>query len=122
VIETTPFYLRAPVTVVRLEKEFIMSRVIMYAAVAAMLVGPLFAQESKMNLGEGDSILIRPDGSVYKLATQLSAANHDSAIARGAEELSRDLMLYRHGAKLYRVNCTYIGEWKEGYPGTGNCQ
>jgi hypothetical protein len=19
-------------------------------------------------------------------------------------------------------NCTYIGEWKQGYPGTGNCQ
>jgi hypothetical protein len=109
-------------TVVRLEGDFIMSRVIMYAAVAAMRVGPLFAQESTMSLGEGDSILIRLDGSLHKLPTQISVADHDSAIANGAEEISRNLMLYRHGAKLYRVNCTYIGEWKEGYPGTGKCQ
>jgi hypothetical protein len=108
--------------VIRLEGEFIMSKVIMYAAVAAMVVGPLFAQESKMNLGEGDSIFIHPDGSLHKLPTQFSAENHDSAIANGAEEISRDLIFYRHGGKLYRVNCTYIGEWKQGYPGTGNCQ
>jgi hypothetical protein len=43
-------------TVVRLEGEFIMSKVVMYAAVAAMLVGPLLAQESKMSLAEGDSM------------------------------------------------------------------
>jgi hypothetical protein len=94
----------------------------MYAAVAAMLVGPLFAQESKMSLGEGDSILIHPDGSLHKLPTQISAANHDSVIANGGEEVSRERIIYRHSAKLYRVNCTYIGEWKEEYPGTGNCQ
>jgi hypothetical protein len=109
-------------TMVRLEGEFIMSKVIMYAAVAAMVVGPLFAQESKMSLGDGDSMFIRTDGSLHRLPTRISVADHDSAIAKGAEEVSRDLMLYRHGGKLYRVNCAYIGEWKEGYPGTGNCQ
>jgi hypothetical protein len=37
--------------------------------------------------------------------------------------------IWRYAAQESRMslgesdsNCTYIGEWKEGYPGTGNCQ
>jgi hypothetical protein len=103
------------------QKEIDMSKLTMLALAAAVVVAPaVFAEESAMPLGEGDAILISPDGTLHKSNTKVSAAQHEAALARGATEVSRGTMFYKHEGKLYSANCAgrYIGGWKEGYPGT----
>jgi hypothetical protein len=97
-----------------------MFTVMMLAAAAAMVGLPSLAQESKMTLGEGEAVLISPDGTVHKSNTRISDANHEAAVAKGANEVSQGTVFYRRGGKLFNVMCTgtYIGGWKEGYPST----
>jgi hypothetical protein len=99
-----------------------MFKITMLATAAAFVVAPVFAQESKMTLGEGEAVLISPDGTMHKSNTRVSDAKHEAAVAKGANEISRGTVFYRHGEKLFGVNCvgTYIGGWEEGYPGTEN--
>ena len=91
-------------------------------AVAVVVASPVFAEESATALGEGEAILISPNGTVQKLDSKVSGAKHDAAVARGAEEASRGAMFYKHEGKLYGMKCAgqYIGGWEQGYPGTEN--
>jgi hypothetical protein len=98
-----------------------MNKVTMLAIAVAMVVAlPVFAEESATTLGEGDAILIGPDGTMHKSNTKLSAAHHNAALRQGAAEVSGGRVFYRHEGKLYGVNCEgpYIGGWKSGAPGT----
>ena len=75
-----------------------------------------------MTLGEGEAILIAPNGTVHKSNSEVSATKHDAAVAQGAQEVSRGTVFYRHEGKLYGMSCvgSYIGGWEQGYPGTEN--
>jgi len=99
-----------------------MFKVMMLATAAAMVGLPVLAQEGKMTLGEGEAVMISPDGTMHKSNTKISDANHDAAVAKGANEVSRGTVFYRRGGKLFNVSCvgTHIGGWEQGYPGTGN--
>jgi hypothetical protein len=91
-------------------------------AVAVIVDSPVVAQERAMALGEGEAILISPDGTMHKSNSKVSAAKHGAAMVQGAEEVSRGQVLYMHEGKLYRMSCVgpSIGAWEQGYPGTGN--
>jgi hypothetical protein len=105
----------------RPEGELTMLKITMLAVVATVIAAPAFAQEG-MALGEGDAVFISPDGTVYKSNTKVSDNEHETALAKGAHEISPGTVRYNHGGRLYNVSCvgTYIGDWKQGYPGTGN--
>jgi hypothetical protein len=95
---------------------------ILAIAAAVVLASPVFAQESAMTLGEGQAILIAPNGTVHKSNSEVSDTKHDAAVAQGAREVSRGTVFYRHEGKLYGMSCvgSYIGGWEQGYPGTEN--
>jgi hypothetical protein len=100
-----------------------MNKVTMLAITAAVvLASPVFAEERAMTLGEGEAILITPNGTVHKSNSEVSATNHDAAIAQGAREISRGTVFYRHEGKLYGMSCVgaSIGGWEQGYPGTAD--
>jgi hypothetical protein len=99
-----------------------MFKITLLATAAALVVTPVLAQEGRMALGEGDAVLISPDGAMYRSNAKVSDARHNAALAKGANEISGGTVLYRHGGKLFSVRCTgtAIGAWKEGYPGTEN--
>lgn len=99
-----------------------MFKITLFAAVAVLVVTPVLAQQSKMALGEGEAVLISPDGAMYRSNVKISDAKHAAAVATGAREVSGGTVLYRHGGKLFSVRCTGmdIGAWEEGYPGTEN--
>jgi hypothetical protein len=46
-----------------------MLKTIMLAAAAVVIAAPVLAQESKMILGEGESVFISPDGTLHKSNT-----------------------------------------------------
>jgi hypothetical protein len=61
---------------------------------------------------------------VHKSHTKVSTANHEAALAKGAKEVSRGAVIYKHEGKLYSLSCvgSDIGGWEQGYPGTEkNC-
>ena len=97
-------------------------KVTLLAAATALVVSPVFAQESKMTLGDGEAVLVGPDGAMHKSNTKISDAQHKAALAKGAKENSNGTAFYRYGGKLYNVSCVgpYIGDWKQGYPNTEN--
>ena len=99
-----------------------MRKVTLLATATALVVAPAFAQESKMPLGEGEAVLVGPDGTMHKSNTTISEAHHRAALAKGAHEISNGTAFYRYGGKLYNVSCVgqYIGGWKQGYPNTEN--
>jgi hypothetical protein len=99
-----------------------MFKITLFATAAALAVTPVLAQEGRMALGEGDAVLISPDGAMYRSNVRISDAKHNAALAKGANEISGGTVLYRHGGKLFSMRCTGtdIGAWKEGYPGTEN--
>ena len=104
-----------------IEKEIGMKKIVALAiAVSVIFASPVFAQEREIALGEGDAFMIWPDGSMHKSNTKVSDAKHDSALATGANEISRGRVYYKHGGKLYSLGCRgrYIGGWEQGYPGT----
>jgi hypothetical protein len=91
-------------------------------AVAVVVASPVFAEESATALGEGEAILISPNGSVHKSDSKVSGTKHDAAVAQGAEEVSRGTVFYKHEGKLYSIRCVgpNIGAWEQGYPGSEN--
>jgi hypothetical protein len=99
-----------------------MRKVTLVATTTALVVAPVFAQESKMTLGDGEAVLVGPDGTMHKSNTIISDAHHRAALAKGANEISNGTAFYRYGEKLYNVSCVgpYIGGWKQGYPNTEN--
>jgi hypothetical protein len=99
-----------------------MFKVTLFATAAALVVTPVLAQQGRMALGEGEAVLISPDGAMYRSTVKVSDAKHQAAVAKGASEVSAGTVLYRHGGKLFTVRCTGtdIGAWEEGYPGTEN--
>jgi hypothetical protein len=100
-----------------------MNKIAMFAIAGAVVVAlPVFAEESAMTLGEGEAIMISPNGTMHKSNSKVSAAKHDAAVAQGAEEVSRGTVFYMHEGKFYRMSCvgSSIGGWEQGYPGTGN--
>ncbi len=99
-----------------------MFKITLFATAAVLVVTPVLAQQGRMGLGEGEAVLISPDGAIYRSNVQVSEARHAAAVAKGASEVSGATVLYRHGGKLFSVRCTGtdIGAWKEGYPGTQN--
>jgi hypothetical protein len=90
-------------------------------AITGIISSAAFAQENTIPFENGDAIVISPNGTVQKLNTRVSTADHEAALARGARELSRGATIYKHEGKL-GSNCVgpYIGDWKHGYPGTEN--
>jgi hypothetical protein len=99
-----------------------MFKIMLFATAAALAVTPVLAQEGRMALGEGDAVMISPDGAVHRSNVKVTGAKHDAAVAKGASEISGGTVLYKHGGKLFRVSCkgTDIGAWEQGYPGTEN--
>ena len=99
-----------------------MRKVMLVATATALVVSPVFAQESKMTLGDGEAVLVGPDGAMHKANSKISDAQHKAALAKGAKETSNGTAFYRYGGKLYNVSCVgpYIGGWKQGYPNTEN--
>ena len=99
-----------------------MRNVALVATATALVFAPVFAQESKMTLGEGEAVLVGPDGTMHKSNTTISDAHHRAALAKGANEISHSTVFYRYGGKLYNVSCVgpYIGGWNQGYPNTEN--
>jgi len=99
-----------------------MFKVTLFATAAALVVTPVLAQQGRMALGEGEAVLISPDGAMSRSTVKVSDAKHQAAVAKGASEVSAGTVLYRHGGKLFTVRCTGtdIGAWEEGYPGTEN--
>ena len=91
-------------------------------AVALVIASPVFAEESTLPFGEGEAIMISPNGTVQKSNTKVSDEKHRAALTKGANEISRGTVFYRHEGKLYSVSCvgSAIGGWKQGYPGTEN--
>jgi hypothetical protein len=91
-------------------------------AVTGVIASAVFAEESTIPFGDGEAILISPNGTVHKSHTKVSAANHEAALAKGAKEVSRGAVIYKHEGKLYSVGCagSDIGGWEQGYPGTEN--
>jgi hypothetical protein len=91
-------------------------------AVAGVFASAVFAEESSIPFGDGEAILISPNGTVHKSNTKVSATNHEAALANGAREISRGMVIYKHEGKLYTMSCvgSEIGGWKQGYPGTEN--
>ena len=43
-----------------------MRKVTLVATATALVVAPVFAQESKMTLGDGEAVLVGPDGTMHK--------------------------------------------------------
>lgn len=99
-----------------------MFKIMLFATAAALAVTPVLAQEGRMALGEGEAVLISPDGAMHRSNVKVSDAKHEAALAKGASEVSGGTVLYRHGGKLFSVRCTGtdIGAWEQGYPGTQN--
>jgi hypothetical protein len=99
-----------------------MFKITLLATAAVLAVTPVLAQEGRMALGEGDAVMVSPDGTMYRSNVKISDARHNAALAKGANEISGGTVFYRHGGKLFSVRCmgTDIGAWKEGYPGTEN--
>jgi hypothetical protein len=91
-------------------------------AVTGVISSAAFAEESMIPFDDGEAILFSPNGTVHRSNTRVSIVEHEAALARGAKELSRGTVIYRHQGKLYGSNCvgSYIGDWKHGYPGTEN--
>ena len=87
-------------------------------AIAVVVASPILAQQPPMNLDEGEAILISPKGTVHKSNTKVSATKHQGAVAKGAKEVTRGTVFYRHAGKLYmQVNTTEDNsDWEEGYP------
>jgi hypothetical protein len=91
-------------------------------AVTGVIASAVFAEESTIPFGEGEAILISPNGTVHKSHNKVSTANHEAALAKGAKEVSRGAVIYKHEGKLYSMSCvgSDIGGWEQGYPGTEN--
>jgi hypothetical protein len=91
-------------------------------ALTGVISSAAFAEEGTIPFENGEAILISPNGTVHKSNTKFSTADHEAALANGAKELSRGAMIYKHERKLYGSGCpgSYIGGWKQGYPGTNN--
>jgi hypothetical protein len=91
-------------------------------AVTGVISSAVFAEESTIPFDDGEAILVTPNGTVHKSNTKVSLAEHEAALAKGAKELSRGAVIYRHEGKLFSMSCvgSYIGGWKQGYPGTEN--
>lgn len=99
-----------------------MYKITMLAIAAAAVVGPVFALERTMTLGEGEAVLISPNGDVHRSSTKVSETKHKSALVKGAKEIPQGTVFYRYGGKLYGLSCAGpdIGGWEQGYPGTEN--
>jgi hypothetical protein len=103
------------------QREIDMNKITLLAiAVTGVFASAAFAEESTIPFGDGEAILISPNGTVHKSNTKVSATNHEAALAKGAKEISRGMVIYKHEGKLYSMNCvgSEIGGWEQGYPGT----
>jgi hypothetical protein len=101
-----------------------MKNFVVLTAAVALVAAHAFAEESAMNLHEGEAIMVTPKGTVHKATRVFEHARHEAALKAGAKEVATGTVFYLHGGKLYGVTCAgpYIGGWEEGYPGTeGAC-
>jgi hypothetical protein len=91
-------------------------------AITAVIASSVLAEESIIPFGDDEAILVSPNGTVHRSNTKVSSANHEAALAKGAKEMSRGTVIYKHEGKVYTASCvgTEIGGWKQGYPGTEN--
>jgi hypothetical protein len=98
------------------------SKIMLLAAAAAVVVAPVFAQESATNLKEGEAVMVTPKGTLHKATKKVSDAKHEAALKKGAKEVSGGTVFYMHGGTLWSVPCKGqdIGAWVEGEPGTEN--
>jgi hypothetical protein len=55
------------------------------------------------SIGEGDSVMLQPKGTVHKSAGKVSAAQHEAAMKKGAKEIRAGTVIYRQGGKLYML-------------------
>ena len=72
-----------------------MFKIMLFATAAALAVTPVL--EGRMALGEGDAVMISPDGAVHRSNVKVTGAKHDAAVAKGASEISGGTVLYKHG-------------------------
>jgi hypothetical protein len=55
-------------------------------------------------LGEGEAIMLGPKGQrLHKSNSKVSAAKHQSALAKGAKEISAGAVIYKQNGKLYML-------------------
>ena len=53
------------------------------------------------SLEEGDAIYVGKNGAVHKSNTKVCAAKHQTALARGATELTGPTVIYHQGSRMY---------------------
>jgi hypothetical protein len=55
-------------------------------------------------LGEGEAVMIGPKGQrLHKSNSKVTAAKHQSAVAKGAKEIPAGAVIYKQGGKLYML-------------------
>jgi hypothetical protein len=55
-------------------------------------------------LGEGEAVMIGPKGQrLHKSNSKVTAARHQSAMAKGAKEIPAGAVIYKQGGKLYML-------------------
>jgi hypothetical protein len=69
------------------------SKVMMLATAGALVIAPAFAQESAMNLKEGEAIMVTPKGTVHKATKTVEGARHEAALKAGAKEVAGGTVL-----------------------------
>jgi hypothetical protein len=72
---------------------------------AALAQAPKAAKSSQVTtLNEGEAIMIGPKGQrLHKSNSKVTAAKHQSAMAKGAKEIPPGAVIYKQGGKLYML-------------------
>jgi hypothetical protein len=54
------------------------SKIMMLVTATALVCDPVFAQESAMDLKEGEAIMVTPKGTVHKATEMIEDARHEA--------------------------------------------
>jgi mitochondrial fission protein ELM1 len=88
----------------------ISKRKLLVAATATALAGGAVARAQTSGtkatrvtkMEEDEAIKVHPKtGSVQKANTKVSARMHEAALRKGAREIPKNTVIYRHGGKMY---------------------
>jgi hypothetical protein len=56
-----------------------------------------------MTLGEGEAVLISPNGDVHRSSTKVSDTKHKSALAKGAKEIPQGMVFLLRRSRYRRL-------------------
>jgi hypothetical protein len=95
--------------VIKEEKSMSFAKTAVFGGLAGLAAGlsmiAIAQAQSKSSavtsLNEGDAIYVGKNGAVHKSNTQVSAAKHQAAVAKGATEITGPAVMYRQAGKMY---------------------